>query len=149
MTSADHSAARIPTEARAAISLLISEIGIAADAASLELEAVAQLLGKPGELASITMHINAIGEGIPPASRRMRRKQPGGAGAGWRRPPSFGVGRTPMDSVELVAAAEKLEAAAAKHIGEVAHQLKDRADQLRSDAFNLLPLATRAGRHAG
>jgi hypothetical protein len=64
MTTADHSAARIPTEARAAISLLISEIGIAADAASLELEAVAQLLGKPGELASITMHINAIGEGI-------------------------------------------------------------------------------------
>jgi hypothetical protein len=43
-----------------------------------------------------------------------------------------------MDSAQLVAAAEKLEAAASKHSGEVAQQLKDRADQLRSDAFNLL-----------
>jgi hypothetical protein len=70
MTEAEPTAVRLPVEARAAISLLISEIGIAADAASLELEAVAQLLGKPGELTSITMHVNAIGEGIGTLTER-------------------------------------------------------------------------------
>jgi hypothetical protein len=64
MTTAEPTAVRLPVEARAHISQLIAELQIAADAAVMELEAVAQLLGKPGELASITMHIGAIGEGI-------------------------------------------------------------------------------------
>ena len=64
MTSADHSAARIPTEARASITQLIAELQIAADAAVMGLEATAQLLNKPGELKSITAHINAIGDGV-------------------------------------------------------------------------------------
>ena len=42
-----------------------------------------------------------------------------------------------MDSAELEAAADKLDAAATRWTGDLAQQLKDRADQLRSHAFNL------------
>jgi hypothetical protein len=41
-----------------------------------------------------------------------------------------------MTDVELEAAAEKLDHAAAQCAGDVAQQFKDRADQLRSHAFN-------------
>jgi hypothetical protein len=41
-----------------------------------------------------------------------------------------------MTDVELEAAAEKLDAAASRCSGDISQQFKDRADQLRSNAFN-------------
>jgi hypothetical protein len=70
MTEAEPTAVRLPVEARASITQLIAELQIAADAAVMGLEATAQLLNKPGELLSITSHINAIGDGVAQLSGR-------------------------------------------------------------------------------
>ena len=70
MANTDPTSVHLPLEVRADITLLIAEIRVAADAARLGLEAANQLLGRPGELASVFAHLKALADGTAELTSR-------------------------------------------------------------------------------